>query len=213
MSDHLRHYYLQTMGIVPMILRRTNLNKNNLAALGEVVSTCVRCPLHENRKQTVFSRGNITPKLMIIGDGPGIEDERQGFPMMGKAGALLTKMLSSINFSEADVYITNIVKCRASNGLFPNAEVVSQCFGYLSQQIALVEPQLILVVGLVAAQFLLNSAGSLTTMRGQIHHFQAIPFLVSYHPDELLLHPANKKAAYDDLLMLKQLLLGIGEKT
>ncbi len=207
MADPLRQYYLQEMGIEPMMLRQVNLKKNKLASLGVIVSHCTHCPLHLNRQQTVFSRGSADAKLMIIGDAPGIDPALQGLPFMGKAGALLAQMLSTIDCSGDEVYMTNIVKCKPIQQLNPHDEPVHQCADYLSQQIALVAPQLILALGALAGQSLLNSTEPLSTLRNKIHDCQGIPLLVSHHPDELLLYPLKKRDAFRDLLMVKQCLI------
>ena len=197
MSADLRHYYLQHMGIEPLIIRQKKPNKIHLTSLITEVTACVRCPLHESRTQTVFSHGNPNSKLMMISASPNIDV---------KASNLLSRMLSSIHLSDNDIYITHLVKCASSKHRIPNTEEMNKCIDYLNQQIALVTPQLILVVGLIAAQFLLNSDLPLTTMRSKLHHFQGIPMLVSYHPDDLIHHPADKKMAYEDFLQVKQLL-------
>ena len=165
--------------------------------MGTAVAACIRCPLHESRTQTVFSRGNPNSKLMMIGVTPNMDV---------KASNLLSRMLSSIDLSDDDIYLTHLVKCASSKHRIPNTEEMDKCVDYLNQQIALVTPTLIVAIGLIAAQFLLRSDLPLTTMRGKCHHFQGIPLLVSYHPDDLIHHPADKKMAYEDLLQVKQLL-------
>ena len=206
MSHDLRQYYLQQMGIETWALRARRTYKQDLSQLATEVSTCVRCPLHKTRTQTVFARGNVNAQLMIIGEAPGFYEDQQGLPFVGKAGQLLNKMLSSIGLSENDVYIANVLKCRPANNRDPAPEEISECYGYLSQQIALVAPKLILAVGRFAGQFLLNATYPLSNMRNQIHTYQGTPVLVSYHPAYLLRNLADKKNAYKDLLVVKRLL-------
>ncbi len=206
MPHDLRHYYLQQMGIEPWVLRASRVHKKNLAQLAEDVAACVRCPLHQTRTQTVFARGSTDAKLMIIGEAPGFHEDQQGFPFVGKAGRLLDKMLNSIGLSGSDVYIANVLKCRPPDNRDPTPEEISQCSGYLSAQIAMVTPKLILAVGRFSGQFLLNVTFPLNKMRSKVHDYQGTPVLVSYHPAYLLRNPAEKKNAYRDLLVVKRLL-------
>lgn len=206
MSQQLRHYYLQQMGIKTWVLRDSPTHKQHLTQLAREVSTCVRCPLHKTRTQTVFSRGNALANLMIIGEAPGFYEDQQGIPFVGKAGKLLNKMLESIGLSTDDVYIANVLKCRPPDNRDPTSEEIKQCCDYLTQQISMVAPKLILAVGRFAGQFLLKAQFSLNKMRNQLHDYQGIPVLVSYHPAYLLRNPADKKNAYNDLLAVRQLL-------
>ncbi|MBA3536400.1 MAG: uracil-DNA glycosylase [Tatlockia sp.] len=208
MSKPLTHYYLQTMGIDHWIVRKVNPPSNNsLAKLEQEVASCIRCPLHKTRSQTVFSRGNSQAKLMIIGEAPGFYEDKQGLPFVGKAGNLLNQMLKSIGLEEADVYIANVIKCRPPNNRDPATEEISQCSGYLAQQIDLIAPELILALGRFAGQFLLNKPLPLNKLRKNIHQYRNIPFIVSYHPAYLLRKPIDKKIAYTDLLDVKKFLM------
>ena len=206
MPQNLRHYYLQQMGIETWLVRQPKLDKKNLGALASEVSACVRCPLHQSRTQTVFARGNPEALLMIIGEAPGFQEDKQGLPFVGKAGALLNNMLSSIGLSGDDVYIANVLKCRPPNNRDPAREEIEQCANYLSEQIAIVAPRLILAVGHFAGQFLLQSTLPLNKMRNQVHDYRGTCVLVSYHPAYLLRSPSDKKKAYHDLLLVKRLL-------
>jgi uracil-DNA glycosylase family 4 len=202
----MRQYYLQQMGITPWVLREAKAYKKSFTDLAVSVSTCVRCPLHETRKQTVFGRGNLKASLMIVGDVPSVDEEQQGVPFAGKAGDLLNKMLSSIGFSKDDIYIANVLKCRIPENRAPNPDEIDQCCDYLMQQIAMVGPKLLLAVGRAAGQLLCKSTLALNDMRGQVHDYNGIPVIVSYHPEHLLCNLADKKNAYIDLLLLKQLM-------
>ncbi len=206
MTQHLRHYYLQQLGVDAWVQRKGNTHKKNLAQLARDVSTCVRCPLHQTRTQTVFSRGNPDAKLMIIGEAPGFYEDQQGLPFVGKAGGLLNEMLTSIGVTGEDVYIANVLKCRPPHNRDPQSDEISQCSGFLSQQISIVSPTLILAVGRFAGQFLLNGSSSLNQMRNKIHDYQGTPVLVSFHPAYLLRNPLDKKNAYKDLLMVQRML-------
>lgn len=210
MND-LKHYYLQHMGIEPWVLREKNTPALpaacNLDTLAATVSTCTLCPLHKTRTQTVFSKGNPSANLMIIGEAPGIYEDKEGLPFVGKAGKLLDKMLKSINLSEDDAYIANVLKCRPPNNRDPQTEEVSLCSSYLKQQIELIQPKLILALGRFAGQFLLNQPLTLAKMRDHLHEHQSIPVIVTYHPAYLLRNPKDKKKAYLDLLRAQSYLL------
>ncbi len=207
MSKTLAQYYLQTMGIDTWIVRGINSTaETTLASLEKEVAACIRCPLHKSRSQTVFARGNHQAKLMIIGEAPGFYEDKQGLPFVGKAGSLLMQMLKSIGLSDEEVYIANVLKCRPPNNRDPVAEEISQCSGYLNQQIQLIQPKLILALGRFAAQFLLNKQLPLNQLRNKFYQYQQIPFIVSYHPAYLLRNPADKKKAYADLMSAQQFL-------
>jgi len=208
MSSDLRQYYLQQMGIETWVLRGSPVSQNALKKLETAVSSCTRCPLHLTRTQTVFARGNPHAELMIVGEVPGFDEDIQGSPFVGKAGTLLHQMLSSIGLSENDVYMTNALKCRPPSSSDPLLEEMTQCTSFLTQQLALVEPKLILAVGQFPGQFLLNSTDFLANIRSKVHYYAGIPVVITFHPDHLLGNPQDKKKAYEDLILVKQLLAG-----
>ncbi|AWN74993.1 uracil-DNA glycosylase [Legionella anisa] len=208
MSDALSRYYLQVMGIELWELRQPHSScEQDLSALAKEVAACTRCSLHKTRTQTVFFRGSTKAKLMIIGEAPGFYEDKQGLPFVGKAGSLLNQMLQSIEIVEEDVYIANVLKCRPPNNRDPQLDEIAQCSSYLSRQIELIQPHLILALGRFAGQFLLNKPLPLKQLRNTLHHYNNIPFMVSYHPAYLLRNPADKKKAYLDLLAAKKLLV------
>lgn len=178
------------------------------------VKACTACGLCEGRIQAVFGVGVPDADLMVIGEGPGAEEDKQGYPFVGPAGQLLDKMLAAINYSRAPTgeqrgaYIANIVKCRPPNNRDPLPEEAAACRTYLEQQIRLVQPRLILAVGRVAAQNLLNTDAPLGRMRGQLHHHgeKQMPVMVTYHPAYLLRSPGEKRKAWDDLKQARDLL-------
>ncbi|STY29927.1 C-terminal part of DNA polymerase, bacteriophage-type [Legionella wadsworthii] len=210
MSDGINHYYLQTMGIDRWVLRQSRRsNEQDLSQLAKEVAECTRCPLHKTRTQTVFFRGSVKAKLMIVGEAPGFYEDQQGLPFVGKAGSLLNQMLQGIGMVEDDVYIANVLKCRPPDNRDPQPEEIVQCSAFLKRQIELVQPSLILALGRFAGQFLLNQSLPLKQLRNSVHYYNKIPFIVSYHPAYLLRNPADKKKAYQDLLKTK-ILLGAG---
>lgn len=202
---------LTALGIVPWS-KRLPINvvpdspPTEWEGLEKTVAACVKCGLHEGRTQTVFGVGNQHADLMIIGEAPGFHEDQQGEPFVGRAGQLLTSMIQSIGFERSEVYIANILKCRPPNNRDPLPEEVAACTTYLDQQIALVNPKLLLAVGRIAAHYLLKTKSSLESLRNTLHQYgsNATPLIVTYHPAYLLRSPADKKKAYLDLLFVKR---------
>ncbi|CDZ79170.1 uracil-DNA glycosylase, family 4 [Legionella massiliensis] len=209
MSEPLSRYYLQTMGIDSWVVRQpgSSVCENPLDDLAQEVAACQRCPLHKTRSQTVFSRGSSQAKLMIIGEAPGFYEDQQGLPFVGKAGSLLNQMIQSIGMTEEDVYIANVLKCRPPNNRDPAVEEIVKCSDYLTRQITLIKPDLILALGRFAGQFLVSKPLPLNQLRKTIHRYNDTPFIVSYHPAYLLRNPSDKKKAYIDLLAVKKYLM------
>lgn len=179
-------------------------------ALAAQVAGCTRCELHRNRTQAVFGVGNREADWMVIGEGPGQEEDRRGEPFVGRAGKLLDAMLLAVGQSRRQVYIANIVKCRPPNNRDPSAEEAAACSGYLARQIEWVRPRLILAVGRVAAQNLLNTEAPVGRLRGRVHPLPGsdIPVVVTYHPAYLLRSPQQKARAWADLVMARRVARG-----
>lgn len=208
MPNVLNRYYLQNMDIDTWLMRQANPScEKQLSILTQEVASCTRCVLHKTRSKTVFARGNPKAKLMLIGEAPGFYEDKQGLPFVGKAGSLLNQMLYSIELTEEDVYIANVLKCRPPNNRDPNIEEISQCSAYLARQIEAINPLLILALGRFAGQFLANKPLPLNQLRQTIHKYNNTPFIVSYHPAYLLRNPIDKKKAYADLAVVKKFLL------
>ena len=170
-------------------------------ALASTVAECQRCELSKTGAKKVFASGNQTASLMIIGDAAGETNLQQGEPFSGESGKLLTAMLKAMGYQRNDVYISNIVKCGTTKNQEPTADEAMSCEPYLLRQINLVQPDLILVLGSTAAQWLLKSKSTLGRLRGQLHYIDGInsPVLVSYHPAYLLRAPNEKRKAWEDL--------------
>lgn len=171
------------------------------------VAACTRCELHRGRTQTVFGVGNRQAGWLVIGEAPGAEEDRRGEPFVGRAGQLLNSMLAAIGLARSEVYIANILKCRPPGNRDPRPEEVVCCEPYLRQQIALINPRIILAVGRIAAQNLLKVQTPIGKLRGHRHAFgpRAIPLVVTYHPAYLLRSPAEKRRAWQDLLFAQQI--------
>ena len=176
--------------------------------LQEAVRTCTRCALHEGRTQTVFGVGSRTADLLIIGEAPGAEEDRRGEPFVGRAGQLLNAMLAAIDLAREEVYIANILKCRPPNNRDPRTDEQATCTPYLQRQIELLQPRVILALGRVAAQWLLQSDAPIGRLRGRTFEYgsRTTPLVVSYHPAYLLRSPLQKSRSWDDLKLVKRLL-------
>ena len=169
-------------------------------ALVSEVNSCSKCDLCHGRQNVVIERGNRSAKWMLIGEGPGEQEDIQGKPFVGASGQLLQKMLGAMNLNpDTDVYICNVVKCRPPSNRNPELAEINACKNYLFSQIALVKPQIIITLGRFAAQTLLNTTKATGRLRGDIHKYQDIPLIVTYHPSYLLRNPAAKKDAWADL--------------
>ncbi len=180
--------------------------------LQQTVAGCTLCGLCESRTQTVFGVGSRSADLMVIGEAPGAEEDRRGEPFVGRAGKLLNAMLAALGLQREQVFIANILKCRPPNNRDPLADEVASCIPYLREQMQLLRPKVILCVGRVAAQNLLQQEQPLRALRARDHVFDAgdttIPVIVSYHPAYLLRSPADKSKAWHDLKRLRPLLRG-----
>ena len=183
---------------MPAVPAVAKLGWNELA---QQVANCQLCDLHATRKQAVFGVGNQQADWLIIGEAPGADEDRQGEPFVGRAGQLLNAMLKAIDLAREQVYIANILKCRPPNNRDPLPEEAACCSPYLTRQIELIQPRLILALGRIAAQRLLQTNTNLARLRGQVHILEATgtPVIVTYHPAYLLRSPAEKRKAWQDL--------------
>jgi DNA polymerase len=164
---------------------------------------CERCELSRGRTHVVFGSGDPDADLMIIGEGPGAQEDRQGLPFVGPAGELLTKILLAIERTREQVYIANIVKCRPPQNRDPQPEEVAACRSYLDRQIALVQPRVIVALGRVAAQTLLGNDSPVGRLRGSWWEVAGVPVRVTYHPAALLRDPGLKRPTWEDMKIVR----------
>jgi DNA polymerase len=185
-------------------VRETN-NSTQLdwQGLQQSVKACRACELRAGCTQTVFGVGDSQAELLVIGEAPGADEDRQGEPFVGRAGQLLNAMLLAMGYKREAVFIANIVKCRPPNNRDPKPEEALSCEPYLLRQIELIKPKVILSVGRVSAQNLLKTDIAVGKLRGRIHRFgsEGIPLVVTYHPAYLLRSPEQKGKAWQDLLL------------
>lgn len=175
----------------------------SLEEVARYVAETVLIPIDAQRTHPVFGVGNPEANLMVIGEAPGAEEDRQGEPFVGPAGQLLNKMLKAIDFAREDVYITNVLKSRPPRNRDPQLEEIAAHLPILYKQIALVRPRIILCVGRIAGNALLGRNDSLRSLRGRVHSFHGLPVVVTYHPAALLRNPQWKRQAWEDLQLLR----------
>ncbi len=219
-SEHQRRAYLEALGIDVWLPRdqadpepedlRADAAGDGLDwdALRDAVAGCTRCSLCEGRTQTVFGVGNPSADWMIIGEAPGAEEDRRGEPFVGRAGKLLDEMLRAVGQGRDRAFIANILKCRPPNNRDPKPEESAACRSHLERQIELVQPKIIIAVGRIAAQLLLETDAPVGRLRGSVHHLGETPLIVTYHPAYLLRSPSQKRKAWDDLCLATRVAAG-----
>ncbi len=181
---------------------------DNLDELKKIVSNCHLCELSKSRTKTVFGEGNPNAELMFIGEGPGATEDSTGRPFVGRAGELLTRMIEgALLIPRSSVYIANIVKCRPPNNRDPNPVEAMACRDYLTKQIEIIKPAVIVTLGKVAYRYLTSDESPIGRVRGEIIKSEDGYIIVpTYHPSYLLRNPSAKKDAYKDMLLVKSLL-------
>jgi DNA polymerase len=166
---------------------------------------CTRCRLAETRTQVVFSDGVVHARLVVVGEAPGANEDSTGLPFVGAAGKFLDVLLRSVGLSREDsVYICNVLKCRPPGNRNPLPDEIEACSPFLQKQIELIRPQALLAVGSFAAQSLTGRAGvALGKLRGEVHAYESVPLICTYHPAALLRNPKWTRAFWDDLQLLR----------
>lgn len=173
-------------------------------ALQDSCLHCTRCQLHKTRHHVVFGVGNRASRLLFVGEGPGEQEDLQGIPFVGPAGKLLDDMLSIIDLDREHCYIANIVKCRPPRNRDPQPQEQDACIGFLEDQIALLQPKVIVCLGRIAAQRLIDPNFRITRDHGTWSVRDGISYTAMYHPSALLRDPTKRPETFDDLLALRQ---------
>lgn len=201
--------YLQggIRGDHPDLVQRTKASGSRACSLEEIadeIRVCTACPLHFRRTQAVPGEGVLDPLVMVIGEGPGGEEDKSGRPFVGRAGQYLDKWLKALELTrEKDVFIGNIVKCRPPKNRDPLPEESSACIPYLHRQMEILRPKSILTVGRISSQILLNSDFGIGQLRGKVYTFHSIPLVPTYHPSGVLRNPSLRAAVWEDLKLLR----------
>jgi uracil-DNA glycosylase len=172
----------------------------------QALQNCRKCKLCEGRTHVVFGSGDPTAAFVVIGEGPGADEDAQGLPFVGRAGQLLTKMLAAIDFSRDDVYITNAVLCRPPSNRNPEPDELAACAPFLADKLAVIQPKVILALGSVASQSLLRTKEAIGKLRGRVHPFGDAVLIPTFHPAFLLRNPGQeyKRMAWEDLKLARR---------
>jgi uracil-DNA glycosylase family 4 len=177
-----------------------------LRAQAQALQGCRRCKLCEGRHSIVFGSGNPQADLVVIGEGPGADEDAQGLPFVGRAGQLLTRMLESVKLSRDEVYILNAVKCRPPGNRNPEPDELAACAPFLAEQLGVIQPRVILSLGSVATQALLRSREPIGKLRGRVHPYGGAVLIPTFHPAFLLRNPGQdyKRMAWEDLKLARR---------
>jgi DNA polymerase len=179
----------------------------SLAAVRADIGDCTRCKLHTlGRTQIVFGVGNPDADLMFVGEAPGRDEDLQGFPFVGRAGQLLTKIIEAIALKREDVYIANVIKCRPPENRNPEPDEVATCEPFLFRQIDIIKPKVIVALGKFGAQTLLRTLDPISRLRGRVFDYRGAKLIPTFHPAYLLRNPSSKREVWEDMKLVRSLL-------
>jgi DNA polymerase len=208
-----RDALLRLQSAIPPQAEAAGDKAQRLFALQSCVAVCTRCPhLAAARTQTVFGVGNVDAELMFIGEAPGADEDRIGEPFVGRAGQLLTKIITAMGLTRDDVYIANVLKCRpdmppgAPGNRPPSPNEMATCLPYLTQQIEIIQPKVLVALGATAVEGLLEMRTSMGRLRGRWHSYRETPLMITYHPSYLLRNQSNteKRKVWEDMLLVME---------
>ena len=195
----------QVVSIRPSDYSTTKSTSISLDELNSKIIRCTRCGLARTRTNVVPGMGVENPDVLVIGEGPGHDEDMQGLPFVGKAGFLLDKMLAAIGLDrKTNCYIANIVKCRPPENRNPLPDEQAACFSFLEAQIHILKPKMILCMGKIAIEKITGQSISITAQHGQFFEYNGIPVMPTYHPSALLRNEQLKRPAWEDLKLFKK---------
>lgn len=177
-----------------------------LEALGESLHDCIRCKLHKSRTNLVFGAGSVDAKLVFVGEGPGADEDKAGYPFVGSAGVILTKMIRSIGLERDEIYICNVVKCRPPGNRNPELDEMTECKQFLYAQLDMIDPKVVCTLGAVSTQLLTNITAPISKMRGKIYRRERYVIVPTFHPAYLFRSYSKKKFAWEDMKLIERLL-------
>lgn len=195
----------QDAGIEWLNIPKSCLGPSILQGIRASIHNCCRCKLSSARANIVFGDGDPHAKLMFIGEAPGIEEDKSGLPFVGKAGALLTKIIQAIDLTRDRVYISSIVKCHPPGNRTPEADEIASCKPFMIQQIQAIHPAIICTLGAVATHSILQTEKPITRLRGRFYEFQGIKVMPTFHPAYLLRNPQDKRLVWEDMQKIQAL--------
>ncbi|OJF76003.1 MAG: hypothetical protein BKP49_09295 [Treponema sp. CETP13] len=205
---HFTDDFVEQSKVLPSNPVKPTENKTTLEYIAQQIATCQRCQLSKTRHYTVPGNGVEHPLVLIIGEGPGEDEDLSSQPFVGRAGQLLDKMMAAIQLSKTtNVFISNIVKCRPPHNRNPEPQESEACRSWLDSQIILLQPKAILALGKVASHNLLGISDTMSKMHGQFYNYRGIPVMPTYHPSALLRNESMKRPAWEDLKKLRAELL------
>ena len=172
---------------------------DSLEAIAREAAACTRCKLAASRTRVVPGEGARAPRIVFVGEAPGADEDREGRPFVGRAGALLTRMIAAMGFTREQVFIANVLKCRPPGNRSTEPDEIAACGDYLRRQLALLAPEVIVPLGAHAARWLLGSAVTIGGVRGRIHAYGTAKVVPTFHPSYLLRKPEEKGKAWEDL--------------
>jgi uracil-DNA glycosylase family 4 len=206
LADHLR--FQQALGTRDLPLKGEYLAgaAARLQRLEAAIQGCTRCKLAAGRTTIVFGSGDPAARLVLIGEGPGEEEDRQGKPFVGRAGQKLTEMLAAVGITRAEVYICNIVKCRPPGNRNPEPDEIAACAPFLAGQLAAIRPRVICALGTFAAQTLLRTRESIGRLRGRVHAYGDAIVIPTFHPAFIIRNPGleYRKQAFEDMKLIRR---------
>ncbi|MEQ8173934.1 MAG: uracil-DNA glycosylase [Syntrophomonadaceae bacterium] len=176
---------------------------NDYRSLQERAHACSACRLRTTCQQVVFGSGDPQAKIMFVGEGPGRDEDLQGEPFVGKAGQLLDKILTAADFERPSVYICNVVKCRPPENRLPNPDEVKECSRFLEAQIRIIKPRIIMCLGSLASQVVIDPKARITQIRGRWFTRQGINIMATFHPAALLRNPSYKRPTWEDFKLVR----------
>ena len=179
---------------------------HGLDTLKQEVLSCTKCGLYKTRKNVVFGAGSPKAKLMFVGEAPGMQEDLQGLPFVGRSGALLTKIIESIGLTRGGVYIANVLKCRPPENRNPSPAEIVTCEEYLVKQIKLIKPAVLCALGKFAAQTLLRSTEPISNLRGKFYDYHGAKLIPTFHPAYLLRNPSEKRLVWEDMKKIRKVL-------
>jgi len=182
--------------------------QETLAEVRADLGECKRCRLHTTRRHIVYGEGSPSARVVIVGEGPGEDEDVQGRPFVGAAGRLLDAIIAAAGWGRQELYICNVIKCRPPRNRDPQEDETDACGAFVKRQIRAIRPRAILAVGNVAARFLLAADTPISGLRGRVHDFEGIPVVPTYHPAYLLRNPVQKRRVWQDIEMLLQVVGG-----
>src|SRR6185436_9006564 len=175
----------------------------DLESIRSEIGDCQRCKLAPKRTNIVFGSGNPDAELVFVGEAPGYDEDQQGLPFVGRAGQLLTKIIESINLKREDVYICNVLKCRPPENRNPEPDEVATCNPFLKKQLATIRPKIVCCLGTFAAQTVIQTASSISRLRGQFFDIDGMRVIATFHPAYLLRSPDKKREVWEDMKQIR----------